>query len=239
MDHLISANLRYQLRPTTSAVVGYQYGISDYSSNVKSTSVVDGTTYVFNPQSKDQNSHFLYAGVDHNFTSQLMGSVRVGAQITEWDKYSPGGTKSGGSRSSTSPYADASVRYAYAEGSNVSLGVKHQRTATDLFTLVGSTNPVLDTESTTAYITVKQKITAKLNISGTAMFQNSDFEAPGTALDGESEQYWNFGVTLSYQFTRWLAGEASYYYDNLSSSDQVAFREYDRNRVFLGVRFSY
>jgi len=239
MDHLISANLRYQLRPTTSAVVGYQYGISDYSSNVKSSSVVDGTTYVFNPQSKDQNSHFIYAGVDHNFTSQLMGSVRVGAQITEWDKYSPAGIKSSGSRSSTSPYADASIRYAYAEGSNISLGVKHQRTATDLFTLAGATNPVLDTESTTAYVTVKQKITAKLNISGTAMFQNSDFEAPGTALDGEGEQYWNFGVTLSYQFTRWLAGEASYYYDNLSSSDQLAFREYDRNRVFLGVRFSY
>ena len=194
---------------------------------------------MFNPQSKDQNSHFIYGGADHNFTSQLLGSVRVGVQITEWDRYDAAGSKGGGSRSSASPYADASLSYAYAEKSNIRVGVKHQRTATDLFTLLNATNPVLDTESTTAYVQVTQKITSKLNISGTALFQSSDFEAPGTDLDGESEQYWNFGVTLSYQFTRWLAGEASYYYDNLSSSDLVAFREYDRNRLFLGVRFSY
>jgi len=239
LDHLITANLRYQFRPTTAGILGYQYRIADYTSNLKTTTTVGTNTYVFNPQSKDQNSHFIYGGADHNFTSQLLGSVRVGVQITEWDRYDATGSKGGGSRSSASPYADASLSYAYAEKSNIRVGVKHQRTATDLFTLVNATNPVLDTESTTAYVQVTQKITSKLNISGTALFQSSDFEAPGTDLDGESEQYWNFGVTLSYQFTRWLAGEASYYYDNLSSSDLVAFREYDRNRVFLGVRFSY
>jgi len=240
MDHLISANLRYQFRPTTVGVVGYQYGISDYTSKITTTSSVGGATYIFNPQSKDQNSHFIYVGADHSFTSRLLGSVRVGAQITEWDKYDfTTGNKGDGSKSNTSPYADAGLTYTYADASSVRVGVKHQRTATDLFVLDGSTNPVLDTESTTAYLTVSHKITAKLNISASALFQNSDFEAPGSSLDGESEQYWNFGVTLSYQFTRWLAGEASYYYDNLSTSDQIAFREYDRNRVFLGVRFSY
>ena len=117
------------------------------------------------------------------------------------------------------------------------MGVKHQRNATDLFDEYA--NPVLDTESTLGYVTVTHKITEKLNVSLNGLFQDSSFEAPNTVIDGESEQYWSFGVSLSYQFTRWLSGEASYYYDNLDSKLVQGYREYDRNRVFLGVRFSY
>jgi hypothetical protein len=234
LEHLFGLNLRYQFRPTTVGVVGYQYGIFDYTS--KALTQVS-PTIIFNPQSKDQNSHFIYAGGDHNFTSRLLGSFRVGAQIAEWDDYTNLGVKSSNSTSTTTPYADASLSYSYADGSSVRIGVKHQRNATDLFD--ESINPILDTEATTAYLSVSHKITAKLNISGSALFQNAKFNAAGTSIDGENEQYWNLGVTVSYAFTRYLAGEASYYYDNLDSSLFGATREYDRNRVFLGVRFTY
>lgn len=225
IEHTIGTSLRYQFRPTTFGSIGYNYGIYDYTSK-------DVTT--INPQTKDQDSHFIYGGVDHNFTSKLLGSARVGVQIATWDKL---GANLDKSQTKVTPYADGSLSYLYAAGSSVRVGVKHQRNATDLFDEYA--NPVLDTESTLGYVTVTHKITEKLNVSLNGLFQDSSFEAPNTVIDGESEQYWSFGVSLSYQFTRWLSGEASYYYDNLDSKLVQGYREYDRNRVFLGVRFSY
>jgi len=225
IEHTIGTSLRYQFRPTTFGSIGYNYGIYDYTSKLVTT---------LNPQSKDQDSHFIFAGVDHNFTSRLLGSARVGVQIATWDKLGPLLNQS---RTKTTPYADASLSYMYSQGSSVRVGVKHQRNATDLFDEYA--NPVLDTESTAGYVTVTHKITEKLNVSVNGLFQNSSFEAPGTIIDGEDEQYWSFGVALNYQFTRWLSGEASYYYDNLDSKLVQGYREYDRNRVFLGVRFTY
>jgi len=230
LEHLFGLNLRYQVRPTTFAVVGYQYGIFDYTSKI-----ITGTAgNLFNPNMKDQTSHFIYGGVDHNFTSKLLGSVRVGVQIAEWDKL---GQALNQHRSRSTPYADASLSYAYASGSSIRIGLKHQRNATDLFDEFNS--PVLDTESTAVFLSVSQKITEKLNVTGTALFQNSNFEAPGTAIQNKDEQYWNFGITASYRFTQYLSGEFSYYYDNLDSNLLAGTRGYDRNRVFLGVRLTY
>lgn len=225
LEHVFGLNLRYQVRPQTFAVLGYQYGIYDYTSKIVTA---------FNPQSKDQSSHFVYGGVDHNFTSKLLGSARVGIQMAEWDKL---GAALNQSRSRTTPYADASLSYAYASGSSIRVGVKHQRNATDLFDELNS--PILDTETTAAFLTISHAVTQKLNVSATGLFQNSSFEAPGTTIAGQDEQYWNIGVTVSYKFTRWLSGEASYYFDNLDSSLFAGTRGYDRNRVFLGVRFTY
>ncbi len=47
----------------------------------------------------------------------------------------------------------------------------------------------------------------------------------------------SIGLTLNYQINAYLSAEAAYYYDRLSS--KIDLRDYDRNRVFVGVRATY
>jgi hypothetical protein len=227
IEHLIGANFRYQFRPTTFGLIGYQYGIYDYTSSRPAGQLLD-------PQTKDQNSHFIFIGADHNFTPKFVGSARVGVQIAEWDQL---GVALDQTETQTTPYADASVTYTFSPGNSVRAGIKYQRNATDLFDEY--LRPVLDTETASGYLTVTYKITEKLSVAGTGLIQNAKFFAPGSVVDGQDELYWNLGITFSYHFTRWLAGEASYYYDNLDSDILQGWREYDRNRVFFGVRLTY
>ena len=70
-------------------------------------------------------------------------------------------------------------------------------------------------------------------------FQNAEFVgvSENQGNDGDAETYLSLGVTLSFKINAYLAAEAAYYFDRLGSD--VDFREYDRNRVFVGVRATY
>jgi hypothetical protein len=218
IEHLPSLNLRYQLSPKAVASLGYQYGIVDY----------DEANY------RDNNSHYVFAGLDYSFTSQIVASIRAGAQFIEWDN-APAGVRD----SAVSPYVDASISYLFAPGSSVQLGVRHGRNATDVDNALSALDSIYDQESTLVYGSVNYAITAKLRASLVAQYQNAEFigVTEGGTLDGDGETFFSLGATINYSFTRWLSGELAYYYDRLSSD--VDFRDYDRNRVFFGVRASY
>ena len=130
------------------------------------------------------------------------------------------------------PYADASLTYAYATGSNVQLGVRHGRNATDL-------SGVLDQESTLVYSSVNHQITGALRASLVGQYQNAAFVgiAHNAGADGLAEDFVSVGGTLSYRLNAYLSTEASYYFDRLSSG--IHFRDYTRNRVFVGLRATY
>jgi len=225
-EHLPSLNLRYQILPSTVGVLGYQYGITDYDSNL----LIPGTG--IKSSDRDNTSHYAFGGVDHSFSSQLSGSVRVGAQITDYVNAPAGAAV----QSKTSPYADASLKYAYAPGGAFQVGVRHQLNPTDI--AVDSTGGIVqDQESTAVYASVTHDITAKLKGRITAQYQNSEFHTGGL-LDGQTEDFMSAGATLSYAFTHNLSAEAAYYFDNLESKSILA-REFARNRVFLGIRASY
>lgn len=210
-EHLPSLGLRYQLSPKTVTSLNYQFGLNDYRT----------------ANERDSTSHYLFAGVDHSFTARLVGSVRLGAQYIEWEN------AGGGQRAdATNPYADANLTYSYTDGSNVQLGVRHGRNATDL---VG----VLDQQSTLVYGSINHQITALLRATLIGQYQNAEFVgvSKGVGADGSSEDYMSIGLTLNYQINAYLSAEAAYYYDRLSS--KIDLRDYDRNRVFVGVRATY
>jgi hypothetical protein len=211
MEHLPSLSLRYQLNPKTVTSLNYQFGANDYRT----------------ANERDSQSHYIFAGVDHSFTARLVGSIRLGAQFIEWEN------ASGGQRAdATNPYADASLTYAYTEGSNVQVGVRHGRNATDL---VG----VLDQRSTLVYGSINHQITALLRASLVGQYQNAEFVgvSEGIGADGSSEDYMSLGVTLNHKINAYLSAEASYFFDRLTS--KIDLRDYNRNRVFVGVRATY
>jgi hypothetical protein len=224
MEHMITANLRWQAMPTTVGILGYQFGIINHTSNDS----LDVFTFV-DPEVRDSQNHFVYLGADHTFTSTLMGSARVGAEFVDYVNHLPGGTKS-----SVSPYADASLSWNYMTGSSLQLGVRHARNQTDV-AFLGGTNPTLDQESTTAYLTVGHAITAKLKANGLAQYQYSTFK--GGLADSSSDNYFVGGVSLSYQINQWLSAETGWSFDRLDSD--LSGRSFTRNRVFMGVRAVY
>jgi hypothetical protein len=211
MEHLPSIGLRYQLDPKTVLSGNYQYGISDYKE----------------ADFRDSTSHYFFAGVDHSFTARLVGAVRVGAQFIDWTNAEPGQRSDG-----VNPYADANLTYSYSDGSTVQLGVRHGRNATDL-------QGVLDQQFTMVYGSINHQITARLRGSFIGQFQNAEFVGvtENQGNDGDAENYLSLGVTLNFKINAYLSAEAAYYFDRLSSD--VVFREYDRNRVFVGVRATY
>ena len=220
VEHLAGANLRWNATPGTTALVGYQFGIVDMTSN----ELISHDTRGFVPAStRDNTSHYGFVGADHFLTRQLKASGRVGVQYTEYSKAIP-------SRSNVSPYVDANATWEYLSGSTVMLGIKHARNATDVS--VGT----LDAESTALYGQWSHKLTPRLTASLLGQAQMSAFNQ-GQSKD-KSENVLMAGVNLSYEVIKnRLSTEVGYNFDRLDSD--VGDRSYSRNRVYIGIRASY
>jgi hypothetical protein len=228
VEHLVTTTGRFTIVPSTIGVIGYQYGMIDYTSpDALYPGGPAGTT-------RDNESHYVFLGVDHTFNPQLNASIRGGVQYTEYTAITP-------KQDTVSPYAEAGISYTYTQNSYVSLNIRHSRAATAVLAppLAGATGvsavPTLDAESTLAQISVNHQLTGKLNVTGIVGFQYSEFY--GGSLNDFSENYLFGGVTLTYDINKFLAAETGYNYDRLDS-DQ-AFRSFTRNRIFVGIRASY
>lgn len=227
MEHLITANLRWQVQPTTVAILGYQYGIVHYSSN-DAIGADPVTGALVGSNIRNNTSHYFYVGADQNFNNQLNGSIRVGAQYIEYHKLG---------QDDFSPYVDGNLTYAYAKDSYLQFGVRHQHNQTDIAGIASATNLTLDQESTSVYASLNHKITPSLTGSLLGQYQHSVYKG-GTA-NNQADDYFIVGVNFNYRIDQaghWQA-EAGYNYDKLNSD--LAFRSYHRNRLFLGVRATY
>jgi len=127
------------------------------------------------------------------------------------------------------------LTYNYSVGSNVQLGVRHARNATDV-TEIGLIDFAYDQESTLVYKTLNHAFTGRFRGSLVGQYQNSAFYAVRNTAD-LNEHYFNVGVTFNYRLSQYLSAEVAYYFDRLSSD--IDFRNYDRNRVFFGIRATY
>lgn len=234
MENTPGVDLRYQVQPSTSALVGYKYSWVDYTSDSKLYSPTDPSPYN-DPSIRNNTSHFAYVGGEHNFNTRLTAQAKVGIQITEFTN-----VPEPADDSSVGPYADASIGYQYSEGSRIVLGVIHARTPTDVATYSGQLpsgeNPTtLDTSATTTYLAVVHRITAKLIATGRAQWQMSEFN--GGTVDGESDNYYALEANLAYELTKYVFAEAGYSFDRLDSD--LENRSFSRNRVWLGFRGSF
>ena len=214
----------------TTAVLGYQFGDIAYSSH----EVIGYENGVpFTSKVRNNNSHYVFTGLDHYFTQELSGSLRVGVQYTDY-------YNDPSSSSSLGPYVDLSSTWHYREDGSVQLGFTHRRNQTDLignslYQVNSLSHLTLDQESSTFYANISQKITPKLTGTLSGQYQSSNFKGGLTGSD--TEQFVLLGLNLTYQFNRFMSGELGYNYDNLASD--LSARSYDRNRVYLGVTATY
>ena len=221
-EHLARANLRWFALPTTTVILGYQFGVVDQTSK-------DFLVGAFLPNLRDNRSHYGYVGADYYLTEQLSFHPRVGVQYVEYPN-----APVGASRSQANPYADFSGTYNYAENCALQLGVKHNRTQTDVAAAAAGT-PTLDAETTALYGSINHQITAKISASLLGQYQRSAFNQGAAA--GQIDQLGIVGVNVGYAINPFLTAEAGYNYDRLLS--EIGNRSFTRNRVYVGIRATY
>jgi len=247
LEHLFRADLRYQIDPSLVGLVGYQFGIFDYTANEEIAAArvagPDPNTGQFlsaMPQRKsdDRNSysHYIYLGVDHDLTHKLRASARVGGQFVDY--YNEGS-------SDVSPYVDASLTYVYLPESSLQVGIKHMRNATDIVQPDAKGNITVDQQTTAAFVELHHRITTDL--TGTLLGQAQFSSFNGGFYDSQNETLYLVGINFDYRINPHWSVEAGYNYDMLDSDvkdttiggPHLDQRSYQRNRVYLGVRATY
>jgi hypothetical protein len=233
MEQLVTVNLNWKIMNELTGVLGYSYGHTGYTSSepiIFGAGATVATAFtcpgdIFSNK-RDSDSHFFFVGADEQFTSQLNGSIRVGGEYLDYYH---------ANTSDTSPYVDASLTWTYMEGSYVQGGVKHLHSATDVVGAGTAGQPVLDSETTAAYLSLNQKIAGGFNAGLLGQYQHSAFN--GGNINGQSEDFFILGLNLAYRFNEYLNAETGYNWNKLVSD--VSGRDYTRNMVYIGVRATY
>lgn len=224
MEHLMGADVRWKFTPQTTGLIGYRFGINDFSDkDIGLGYDALGNYEIVKSNVRNSRSHFFLTGVDHNLSSKLSVSVRVGAQYYDYYKTH---------KDATTPYADAKVIYAFAKNSYVQAGIKHVHSATDILG-TDANDPVLDCQSTVPYVSVSYKL-GDWTASALGQYQYSEFNYG--SVDNKSEDYYTISANISYQINKFLLAEVGYIFDDLESD---VGRSFDRNRVYFGVRATY
>jgi hypothetical protein len=225
VENSVHLDSRWMICPETVGIFGYRFRDVSYTGNED----IGFTTAAVPIKSNNRNfrEHSIYVGAEQTFRPDLTGAVRAGASYLDYYNDITG------TGNSWAPYAMASLRYTYQPDSFVEVGLSQDVNATDVAQTAGNGNFTQSAESTVVYGRVVHHITPQLIGSVLGQFQYS-------SITGESsltEKDYQVGVNLSYQFTPHFSTELGYNFDKLESD--IAGRNFDRNRVYIGVTGSY
>lgn len=163
----------------------------------------------------DYTSHYLLAGIDQAWSERTTGSIRAGAELYQSDRVDK-----------TAPYFEVGVDHATSK-----------KTSVHVYGSVGFDGAELgDYNSRYAYragVTASHRVTDRFSLNGGLHYVYSDYEGNGSTTSNVTEQQVNASAGLAYRLWNNVSMDAAYSYTLLSSDD--ALREYDRNRVSLGL----
>lgn len=208
---------RYQLSPQTVLTMDLRYADTNG----------DGLA-------SDSTDVYLLAGIEHRFSPTTIGIARVGAQFRDVD----------GGDSPTAPYFELALNSQINQQFKVRA---FSRYGIEVYDTVQFVNTGLyDFSERTVF---RLGISADYALSETLSFFGGVDYIPATFDDGTlvsgtgpsnvggfDEDVINLYVGVSVKFTDQLFGSLSYNYTDSSSDLQ---RDYERNRVNLGVRFEF
>ena len=252
----------YRWTERLATYTGFQLSDLDYDSNVPNSDRFTWTLYnqfryqfsqqtvgtldyrysetTGNGVASDSTNHYLLVGAEHRFSPNTILVARVGAQFREVDAV--------GGSDSTDPYAEltlnSNINEQFRVRSFLRYGIEDYDTVVTASGILGPLLTEFDNRQTLRLgVSGEYDLSPMLSLFGGVDYIMSDFEdgrvvsTPVPYGGSPSEDLINAYIGLSVKFTENLYGNVSYNYTD-SSSDLVG-RDYDRNRVNLGVRAEF
>ena len=237
LDNKAAVNFRWFAAPPTTVLIGYQYQWVDYTGD---DSLVSAGPFI-DPNIRNYTSNLIYVGVDHNFTSEISTSVRLGAQMTDYGNLQDavvGGLQPYANidDNSITPYADASLSWVYNPGSYVKGGVRSTLNSTDV-AYVSSIYPIMNQQSVAAYATWNHRLSPRWTTTVTGLYQASEYQGEDSPVDGDVDNLGLVGININYMINTFLSANAGYNWDRLDSD--IPNRSYTRNRGYVGLSAKY
>lgn len=203
---------RYQYSPQTVLTGDYRYGQTSG----------DG-------ESSDSTNQYILAGIEHRFSPNMIGIVRGGIQLRDVEDGS----------SNSSPYLEFALNSQMNQQLQIRSFARYSIEDYDTVQSFGSTLVEFDDRQTLRFgISGDYVISPKLSLFGGIDYIPTDFSGgrvidTGDSFADESEDIINAYLGLSIKFNDYLTGTVSYNYTN--SNSDINGREYDRNRISVGV----
>ncbi len=207
-EHTIGNEFRYLIWPTTTVVAEYRYGMVDYH---------DG-------DSRDSMSHYALAGFDHSFNPRFNASLRAGVEFRRYDMNDPTDGYTGGGR--THPYAEATLTYALGQNTSLSWLNRYALEQPDFAEALGRT-------TYRTGLSVRHNWTARISTALGAFYQHDTNDQTLFGVSDFEEDAIDLTLSARYAFNRNFAIEGGYHHTDIWSD--VLFREYTRNRYWLGA----
>jgi hypothetical protein len=209
---------RYQLSPQTVLTADYRYGQTSG-----------------NGVASDSTNQYLLLGAEHRFSPNTIGILRAGAQFRDVDN----GTNT------NSPYVEAALNWqatqAFSLRSYARYGIEDYDTVQSFPTGLVEYS---DRRTLRFGISGEYVINPMVSLFGGVDYLPTSFQdgrvvqvfppGPGPVPADADEDIINAYIGISYRLNDFLTATASYNFTN-SSSDLSSSREYDRNRISIGV----
>ena len=247
-----SVDFNWTPRFTTRTGVAY-FG-TDYkdSSNLnrQAWSVYNQFRYRLNPQSvltstyrytdsqgdgvsSNSTDQYLLVGLEHRFSPNTIGRFQAGAQLRDVD----------GGQNSTSPYAQMTLISQVNTQLLVRSYVRYSIEDFDTVQFNGLTLAEYDQRKTLRVgLSSSYQLSPKTQLYGGVDYIPTSFEdgrsIPGSlSVADQDETVVNAYIGFSLKFTETIQGSCSYNYTN--SNSDLAGRDYDRNRISVGVSATF
>jgi hypothetical protein len=215
---------RYQLSPQSVLTATYRYSETD-GSGIAS----------------DSTNQYLLVGLEHRFSPNSILILNAGAQLRDVDGF--------GSDSSTNPYLELTLRSQVNTQFSVSAfaryGVEDYDTIVNPKALPGILSEYDERLTLRVGISSEYQISTSLSLFGGVDLINASYESgrrtngplPLGASPDLDETLVNAYIGASLKFTEYLYGTLSYNFTN--SDSDASGRDYDRNRVSVGLRAEF
>lgn len=205
-ENLAGIEIAFAVLPETKIVGEYRY---------------QDIAYATGGSGKDKQSNYLMIGADRTVGKELTMSGRLGLEDRSRESQAD----------TTAPYAELSLRYAYAEGSYLSTGYSY------LFEEPSDTTRFTDTQVNRFFANLEHRMSAFLVASGSLTLEPAQLQGRRGVTADVDETTTRFGLGLSWLPNKnWLIG-ATLDVDRVSSDDSS--RDQERTRYGVNARLSF
>lgn len=211
-----SNDFRFVMLPTTTLVVGASYNNYDYFKRVALTS---------GERNRDWQSFSPYVGVDYALTPQLTLAPRVGITYTD--------NSDSQAKDEVTPYGAFTADWKIGARSSLTFNYSYSVAPTDIITFSSQ-------NSNSFSLTGRYQLTPLIMTRATLYYNLGENSADSALNAGQATvNESTIGVDLgaSYELNKFLSLEAGYIFNTVDSD--LNGRDYERNRVYIGVRATY